>query len=493
LRPAFLLIVLFLCGGLSSTAWATDPVTVKPVPAKLELSADEATSLTVLVANTSTSRVSDLRLEPITNGAARVTVQPKGALALGGGQTRKYELSIGPWSSPRPPASLSLLATFTAADAAGTTSTRQAAIASVELAAPAPVEIEKLAGVEVKASLETLRSGQTEPVYLLVSNKSAQRLKVKEVISSHPDFIEIEDLSRNVTIGPGQVGLLELEAKAEDEVKPGEHQLVFRLPSEIGGTAFDLVATQKTKVGVAGEAEVLTILGIPSLLILPGFLVLATISLLWRILRPSWVPKEFPLTLKEPEFWVVAVLASIAIVLLANPIGNIDLLGQYGLTDLIELWLASMGVGLFLYLAILGAWRGWRSLRIPTGDDDPVKILRKLGRRKLDIKRPKFSYDPGSGNSIDLFLIEPRSDTGTMAWACPAITFTWSGNVDPNLNEEINQELDTGHDAKILAGHLSKGIKEGKLTVSFEGGRSPIEIEKGKVGVATPDVMGEAV
>ena|GEM_PF-5966638 len=445
----------------------------------------------MLVSNPSAARITNLRLRLASGGAStpKASLRPQGALTLGPGQVREYALSLGPWASPRAPSSLSLLATFTTTDPETGARTQQAVTASVELTAPAALEIEKLAGVEVKASLETLRSGQTEPVYLLVSNKSAQRLRVKEVIASHPDFIEIEQLDRNVTVAPGEVGLLRLEAEAEDEVEPGDHQLVFKLRSEIGSMTFDLVATEKTKVGVAGETEVLTVLGIPSLLLLPGFLVLATIGLFWRILRPNWLPKDFPLTLKEPEFWVLAVFISIVMVLLANPILDIDLLGRYGLNDLVKLWSVSMLIGLAIYLAILGAVWGWRSTRIPSGNDKPVDVLKKLGRRKLDLVRPRFSFDLGGGNAINLFVIEPESDARAATWTCPAINFTWSGEVDTSLSEKINQELDSGHDAGTLAGHLSKGEKEGKLTASFEGNRRPMEVSKDKVGPGTRVVM----
>ncbi|MGV1050323.1 MAG: hypothetical protein ACOYD4_17570 [Solirubrobacterales bacterium] len=408
------------------------------------------------------------------------------------GETRSYHLDLSPWKLATAPSTLSLLATFETS-----TGVRQAVATSLELSAPSPLDVDKIASVEIKASLTTLKSGHTEQVYLLVKNKAAQSLTVKKVVPSKPSFIEFENLPQDVEVGPGEISVLSLDAKAKSKVRPGEYQLVFKLPSEIGSTGFDLVTSETAKVGVEGEAELLTLFGIPSLLLLPGFLVLATASLLWRLrlLREDWDGDAFPFPLKEPEFWVLAVLASIAIVLLATLFG-IELLDQYGLEDLIAVWIASMLIGLFLYLPIMVVRNEIRSARVPNETDAPTEVLRKLAKQGLDLMRPSFSYDTGSGTQR-LFLLQAVTEDRPSTWVAPRITYSWAGNVDRDLNDRLQQQIDMSHDAEALAASLEDGVQNGLLTVAYSGGAgeltSPTLVEKGKIGTTTMSgIAGEA-
>ena len=289
-----LLALSLLCPGGATGA----PLDLKTAPAKLGLSATDPTVVVIIASNTSkTDAIQRLRLTAV--GESDVTVEPEMPRLLRPSESLSYRVSVPAWSVPSPPSELALLAKFTFKG------TEQAAATSIARTAPAPLEVEKLATVEVKASLATLHSDQTEPVYLLIHNKSTLPLKVARIVSNSPVFITFSDLPRNVEVDAGRTRVLRLEAKAGPRVHPGEHQLVFRLPVEIAGERFDLTASQAAEVGVSGESELLGALGITSLLLLPGILVGATASLLWRLrwLRPSWEAGEFPVTPKDVGPW----------------------------------------------------------------------------------------------------------------------------------------------------------------------------------------------
>jgi hypothetical protein len=478
--------------GAPATAGAAQKVEIEVIPAKVELSPSTDAKATVLVTNAGDEPVSALELVPVATGSspAGATVTPAAPQRLGAGATSVYSLSLPPWGRAGPPSAISLLAKFrTAAGSPQATGT------AVELLPPTPIDVDKIASVEIKASLATLRSDHTEPVYLLVTNKSARPLTVEKVLSKSPSFITFDDLQTKVEVAPGQTAILTLDAEAGPRVVPGEHQLVFRLVASSGGTRFNLVASQAAKVGVTGEAEALAVFGVPSLLVLPGFLLIAAASIFWRlrIFRKDWDGDAFPFALKEPEFWVLAVIFSIAIVFVAK-CAKIDLLGQYGLEDLVLVWIASMLLGVAIYLCVIPLRNRKRAARVPGADDDPLQLLAKLAKQGLSLDRPSVSYDTDSG-SAQLFLVQPASETRPASWAAPRITYTWMTH-DPKLDQKIQDQLDKSRDAGALVTSLHEGLEAGKLRVEYAKNaltiRSPTLLPKDKIHPGARMVMVRA-
>ncbi len=468
---------------------STAPIELSVIPGKSELSATVDTEVTVLATNTGDEQISHLHVEPVyTHGeTAEVTVTPDGLVGLPPHGSKSFGVVLPAWSLATPPPNLALLASFRVNGGP-----IEMMSAGAELLPPAALEPDKLATLEAKASLATLKSGQTEPVYLTVHNKAALPLVIETVIGSGPSFIDFEGEPEDLTVDKGRTVVIKLDAVADDRVRPGEQQLVFRVPVKVGGAHFDLVATQTAKVGVAGESEVLTALGIPSLLLLPGFLVLATASIFWRarFLRDESDDGAFPFPLKEPESWVLTVIGSAVILFVAWLLG-IDLLDQYGLTELIVLWLVSMALGFAIYVVaqLISNYR--RRSRIPRDSDGPIAILEKLAKQRLDLQRPHFSYDTGSG-TVELYLLQPENEKRPSTWSAPKIVYTWT-DLDEDLNARIQDQLDRSHDAAALAASLRKGVEKGALSVSFAGNnavRSAVMVTTEKVkGLASPMVM----
>ncbi len=460
-------------------------VTIAVTPAKVELATGGETTATVLVSNVGKRAIRGLEVKPVVTGRslAEATIRPDRKRTLAVGESGLYELFLGPWAQTPPLSTLTLLATYRTKPPQRE-AIRQATTSTVELVPPAPLEVDKAATVEVKASLGSLRTGETQSIYLLVHNKAAFSLSIEDVIASKPSFIrfpELEDPWDPVSVGPGEVSVLTLQAKAASEVAPGDHQLVFRLPSTLGAVGFDLVGSETVTVGVTGESELLTVFGIPSLLILPGFLLLVTAGITWesRLFRREWDGAKFGLPAKEPQFWVVAVVFSILIILPAQWVG-IDLLGEYGLQDLIWLWLASMGIGLFGCCAFIAARNHHRAARVPGAGDDPIVVLDKLAKLGLDLRCPRITLDV-EGSPAQLFLVQPLSEARPSTWASPPITYTWVTR-DRELGERIRHLLDDSHDAKALAGCLRDGVERGLLTVDYDGKpNAPTLVEKANI------------
>lgn len=478
---ATLSLVLVATIAASPAAASEPPLSLQVVPAELTLDAHGSGQVTVLATNETAASLGHLRLT--TQGVSDATVTKSSSGTLRPGETRAFTVDV---REPRETAkTLSLLASFKTTS--GVSRTIGAGAKIERETAPDPA---KLATLEVKASLQALHSGHDQPVFLIVHDVAAQPLHITKVIAKGPDFIKFTKRPENLTVGPDKTTVIRLEAEVEDSVEPGEHQVVFKLPATVGSRRFDLVAGQLTKVSVTGEAELLTVLGVPSLLFLPGFLVIAAASLLWRLrfLRKDWDGAEFPLTFKDPGFWVIAVSISLIAVAVCKLFG-FDLFGRYSLRQIIYLWAASIGLGILLYV-ILVPLRNWRrSALIPAEGDDPKVVLRKLDRQGLSLLRPSFTRSGTPGTRT--FLLQPPSETRPSTWGCSAIVYSWE-HADDGLNREINHHRDTTRDAAGLADALERGERAGKLTVTFEAD-GPSLIPKEKIGDTIKELIAHSL
>jgi hypothetical protein len=474
--------LLIVCAAHPSPAAADSPLSLQLVPAELQLDANGSGHLTVLATDEGEKPLRHLHLSA--DGVAEVTVSgPSSTSTLHPGETRVFTVTV---SEPGDAAkNLSLLSSFKAKS--GYVRTLGATAKIERETTPTP---ESLATFEVKASLQSLRSGNEQPVFLIVHDAAAKPLELGEMIPSGPEFIKFTGLPEHLTVAPDETEVVEIKAKTDDTVEPGEHEVVFKVPATVGTRHFDLVSAQMTKVAVTGEADLLTVLGVPSILFLPGFLVIATASILWRfrLLRKEWDGAEFPLPFKEPGFWVFAIAISLLAALICKPIG-LDVLGRYGLRQIIYLWLGSIGVGLVGYVLVVLLFNRWHSSRVPGEHDDPLKVLRKLDRQQLTLLRPSY---PGTATPpARMFLLQPENDSRPSTWVCSQIGYTRE-NIDEGLDEEIARHLDTTHDAKALAEALAKGVAAKQIEVKFEGD-PPTLVPKGKLPDTTKEIIARAL
>lgn len=194
-------------------------------------------------------------------------------------------------------------------------------------------------------------------------------------------------------------------------IEPGEHMVVWEI--EVGEEHGDapsrsVLARHEFKAQVLGESALLQAVKVPSLLLLPGALVLLT----WGFLRHRRDLEAKRLGPAQAEFWLLAVFLSIIAAfvypLLTNRLGDPrDYLVAYGIYDIFHLWGGSMVVAAVAYAlwwsgrwALAGAARKWeegkarralrREQRNPQPGDPPLTVLRKLaaaGRVSLRLQQ----------------------------------------------------------------------------------------------------------
>jgi len=355
---------------------------------------------------------------------------------------------------------------------------------------------EDIVDITMNTTIEALDHQHPGIVYLFVKNKSSQKITVDEISPSGPSFInfckedcaqetkaeklssgwlsflsflktgskrEGADRSTGIPIKkevfPNKTEVIPINVKTQASVQPGEYLLIFVTTFKLGNSdsteTRNLAVIKNVKVGVLGETAVLKLLQIPSCIFMPGFLILITWRLLWNLKLSrskkdtSPFPLEFNQSLLNAEFWVVAITISIVVIALYKKIYNPDILQQYGLGDLVILWVSSV---LFLgcggYYCVL--WFVHR--RTPSLKDNPVTILKKLHRQGFSIVlntvKVKDKTDDKE-SEYKAFLLQPKSYTETV-WIGSQILIKAEAKILEQIRKIIDDENDAGKLAKFL-------------------------------------------
>ena len=245
-------------------------------------------------------------------------------------------------------------------------------------------------------------------------------------------------------------------------VKPGTHTLLWEadLTWSEGGRrrSGTLVVSKDVPVGMLGQSELLTALKIPSLLLLPGILILATIHWLRAKIYPRPTQGE-ALKIDAVEFLFLAATLSL-IATVAYPLITRYVFGDprnfvvlAGFRDIVNLWWGSIWAGCIAWLV----WYGGGCL-IDKAEQlwmqKPYNVLKKLKGEPTLLRRKVRFEEPGGGSHEGLVLFERR---GQM-WLAPKMVVEY----EPTSEERINEAIKKGPKALLDA------LKESGATVTWK-------------------------
>lgn len=499
----FVLIAAIFLLTVSTYASAESPkLTFEIIPNSIELpTTGEDTSVLVIVRNPTTKTFHNLQLSWVSNTLVKpkkeipmvktlppkaeftweiLLAQPPGELVSG----RAYFYIKHHWYQPR-----------------DTQEKPAILLNSVQLKSRELSAVDKILGVEVKTTLESLNENQPGMAYLVLTNKSNVEINIKEVYPFKPSFIcfnqdkclpnnktqkttiknssdtlnvqnENEKIPVNLKLYSQQSHVIPIQVTASNTVVPGKYLLVFNVLfdwREIGSHSGNIIVSKEVKVGVFAESEILTLLGIPSLLFLPGVLMLVIMRMFWNwgFLKSKTLTTEFPLQPGQLDFWAVSITISIIIAFVYPRFSKRDYLKGYGLSDVAIVWLISvflLGCGFYIVLMIVINW--YLQLTTPSEDDDQIETLNKLYWRRLS---PVLNRVSLNSKSQDACLLEPYIKYQGSSWVAPRIVVkSLEGSKD--LKNKINDQIklnEKGSAAKI-AELLDQGKKRNLLELEWE-------------------------
>jgi len=348
-----------------------------------------------------------------------------------------------------------------------------------------------VAEVKMESTLESLDEQHPGKVYLLVTNKSDRSLTVSrdKIIWHKPSFIKITPDVPDGTEGdrpektapadallklsPNQMQVIPFDVGTLSKVQSGKHLLVAIVPLELGGVSpgriRNITVTKEVQVGVIAESTVLKLLGIPSFLFIPGFIALIIWRLLWKggLFRSKRDTGSFPIEIAEnvltAQFLVAAITISIPVIWLYILIVNRDFLGNYGLSDLVNIWMASvLLLGIGGYCLIIGGHRLQMGRITPSEKDEAIDMLWKLERQGLGVCLDQVEFpapEKGDQRIGSAFLLQKKSPERDTVWVGPAIEVRWEKGADQKLKDEVDIQRALGGNPGKLAQCLGKAGK----------------------------------
>jgi hypothetical protein len=321
-------------------------------------------------------------------------------------------------------------------------------VASLSVTPVPPVAVDEVVKVSLMTTLTVLQEGRPRDVDVMVHNVSTMPVSVESVsavvspdgricpgrwASGAKDATDPCPRRQSArlpqSVSPGAVKVFRFRVEAVSRSQSGDHEAVFttRVSFEEAGARrrAEIVSAHRFSYAVLGESEFLTGVGVPSFLLLPGFLALMAYRIPAR--RAAARGVELPaLDVSAPEF--VAVSATLSI--LAIPVywsvtwalgSPRTYLQGYGVRDLIAVWIVSAGTG-FMAFALPWAWsRVSADRRTPRTTDDPRTLLRRLARAGGSLVLPQVRFAVGPGQTRQGFRLPAGADRPDEVWCTPAI------------------------------------------------------------------------
>jgi hypothetical protein len=341
------------------------------------------------------------------------------------------------------------------------------------------VDPTKIAALSVDGAFGDMRAGDTTRAYIRVTNVTHETLKAGPVKVTDPGYVTQPD-SEAVELAPDGSVDLDVDLHVVDDVRPGKYPLRFDVPvTSASGTPITmLTAAKEEDVSIEGESELLKAFGVPTLLLLPGALLLGLAALLWnwQVLRhPADRPAPH-VDIASVAFIGASVIASFLIISLWG-LHWTDFFDSYSRKDIFVLAGVSAAAGVVGYLVGMGLRHGYQAWRTPKATDSPVRVLKKLGRQDLPVAVPRYQQD-----GANAYLIQPLRSGRPQTWFASRILLAWqegSGTLQQDVNAARN-----GNDAKRLADLLAGGSSGGLVVVSWTGD-GPYTVGQDSLGTRT--------
>jgi hypothetical protein len=307
--------------------------------------------------------------------------------------------------------------------------------------------------VTVLGAAQSLVDYETRRILLQLTDTGSVPLEVDAVRTRRPQFIEVHAAAQGeepaewpLRLAPGETRVVAYDVRLKGGITPGQQTLVFDVPVtwRAGGEAVraNVLASTTLNAAVLGESELLKVLALPSLLFVPGFLILVMLGLLWRTdALTRWRPRlTLPSKPGEPEFWVLSITASMAVWAAVRLVWKRNMLAGYNARDVAWVWMGSLVAGAVIFLLVslvYSAWlRWWRS---------PMRVLNGLADAERPVVLPRVRFTVGDREHTG-FLLRDDDPASPTVLVAPPIRIQWSAGV----SEQVRSEYEAGLAARDL-------------------------------------------
>ena len=349
---------------------------------------------------------------------------------------------------------------------------------TVKITSPAAAAIPALAEIDIKGVAESVSHERPGQMFVIVTNKHSQALSVTDIHVDSSRFLTpkgpgVKELQDPLVskVGLGEVKVFPFTMTPADQIVPGKYPVVvvvsYRSPD---GSSGAVAKAQDIELTVLGESDLLSKLGVPSLLFLPGVLFLLSWQLLWSYGKDKTARDAYSMTPTAGAFWVIAVLISLISAFAYPWIMRLfgqkrDYLGAYGLQDYIYVFTGAI-VAASVFFGLVALCRaGIVFFFSPNENDRPIDILRKLGYLRETITC--HLAGPANNAAQQVYVLEPWGQ-GAFLWVIPRAQLAVQDHA-PAAALDLVQQIANGEitGARTLARRLKQGIDKGWWTFGW--------------------------
>ena len=317
-------------------------VKLEAIPSSLKLFEGEARQV-IVVAHTSTNAAIPLaQLDWISSSGLVVTNHsgaPKILPAQGG---VSWLVSVTKTNASKEAGQVHFRLDHGRPGATGVLEVADCAIAALEISDRAPTALENVVEIRLESALKLLQEPRTGTVHVVVKNKASFPLTVESLRPEVPSDLIVSNLLHGGRIvAPRQEASFPITLAARSAVQSGKHLLLVAVDlawtEENRPLTATLISKYEFDVGVLGDSEFLVPVGVPSFLLLPGFLMIMFFAMPRNRFGGT---DKLKLEVKSAEFWSIAVVLSLLYLLCYRVFTQRNLLEGYGLKDVYSVWLS---------------------------------------------------------------------------------------------------------------------------------------------------------
>jgi hypothetical protein len=462
-------------------------ITIETVPGSVEITSGQEAPVKVVLRNTGKVPIEKTALSWLENDQVTISGGDRQPKTLAPYEYLEWDIIVAARNESPVATSVQLRIDYTWQSGNMTGPVSSVLYRAVPVKSLAPADTSAIAAMEVKSATESISAQTSGQIYVTVTNKYSGPITVTGIQPVSPEFVNILPASIQPTVIPvksAEVFMFEMSANAT--VRPGKHLILFTTAIDWGEPpnrqSAELTGSYTVDVSIFGESLVLKVLEVPSVLLLPGVVTLVILSLLWKIKIPkdeSVLP--YTITAKSPEFWILAIAASIFIAFIYLFFSNLgggassSFPGYYGLADLGWISLSAIVLGIFIWAASKATSYFYiqekekrAEQRTPTITDNPLTILEKLAVLKMDTDLYLVKCVINN-KEVCAYLLEGVKDPLKDCWVAPAIVLSWKdGSQDKALRDKILKQREAGNKVSDLAESIKQAIDEEALDLRWQ-------------------------
>lgn len=488
--------LLAICGILFGDAAWGEGINLTVFPASVTISPwYHQVEVRVILKNTSSTNLLGPSLEFFGNDGFEVEIGPASATNAEAGASIVWLVRVTNLVSARIPGAVLFEADFSSAN----DGLRQQVFSTLDVTLAADSSQPNPIEATLVGSFDSIEQNRPGEAYLVVSNNLDVPVHIVNLEAHEPTSVTFSNGLVPFAVAPHRIQVRPVRLEAERKVTPGTYPLLLNLTVEWDKSGHtesrSVVVSKQVTVGVFFESELLKALGVPSFLLLPGCLFLFTMQLLVTlgVMGAKNLSRVPQLSATSPGFWIVAVTFSGLFAFGYAWFTGTNYLIRYGVDDLRNVWLLSIFIGSAVFFLIAIGTIRWRKANVPTSQDDPITILRKMHRHCIGIVAAPVTFQI---NKVELnaFSVEGIADEQTLLWVAPKIMASWGDSPEARQAQENFEHLiDNRASAAKIADALTDAVKKGHVAVNWQSHGSvpnPYHLKIENIaGYGTPDLM----